>query len=71
MGVIAPRNIIVIGGGGFLTLMKMSCRDYPIQHICQRCWWILISYEDKVDVITPFKIFARGVVDAWSLMKIS
>ena len=39
-------------------------------YIVHRGWQILISYEDKVDVITPINILFIGGGEFWSLMKI-
>ena len=44
---ITPFNIFVRGGGGVLTPYEDKLVLFLIQHICQRGWQMLISYEAK------------------------
>ena len=45
--VITPFSIFVGGGGGFFIPYEDRLTLFLIQHICQRGWRMLISYEDK------------------------
>ena len=58
---ITPINILFIGGGEILSLMKIKMMLSPQSHIAHRGWQIVIPYEDKDDVITPINIlFIEG-----------
>ena len=45
--------------------------SFLIQHICQRGWRMLISYEDELMCLPHSTHLSEGVTDFWSLMKIS
>ena len=60
---ITPFNIFVGGGGGFLIPYEDNLMLSLIQHMCQRGWQMLISYEDKWVWLHHLTYLLQEVVD--------
>ena len=53
-------NILIRGVANFDPSWRSGRCSFPVKHIVQRGWRILIPHEDKVDVVTPANIFFRA-----------